>query len=207
MGVGEDWAARLDELIAWEGQGEAWRSLISRFLLSVLLGEIPLGFAHSAASDGAEDALFPLYARGCGEAPRCTVRKSSGQVCPYKRVTMNQRNHCPFLHDHLTFSYFTTPVLGPRHTFPLHCLADKCSLRVMGRGPTPPVATRTAVYDAGFHGFGGPCAIPQPAAPIGLISVGRKVVASLSRKWIREVAVVEESPSCCLGGSVRSPYN
>jgi hypothetical protein len=66
------------------------------------------------------------------------------------------------------------------------------------------------VCDVGFHGFGGPCGIPQPAvrpAPIGLISVGGKVVVGLSRKRFREVAVVEESSSCCLGDSVRSPYN
>jgi hypothetical protein len=56
---------------------------------------------------------------------------------------------------------------------------------------------------AGSHRYGVLCGIPQPvvrSAPIGLINVGCKVVVGLSRKLFREVAVVEESPPCCLGG-------
>ena len=84
--------------------------------------------------------------------------------------------------------------------------ASQISVPFASRGES---ATGTAVYDAGFHGFGSPCGIPQPAerpAPIGLISVGRKVVVGLSRKWFREVCSGSRGVAVlCLGGSVQSP--
>jgi hypothetical protein len=65
------------------------------------------------------------------------------------------------------------------------------------------------MYDAGFHEFGGPCEIPQPAvrpAPIGLISVGRwfveKTVPRSSGSRSRRL-VVWVARSGCLTTSVK----